>query len=277
MDRDPKQPIIGRCSLWINDIELSKSYWILLLTDYGIYDNENEYIQKVLNQADQSNSLIPNPFRDIQGTRLEATLEFFMWLYREDKELCFKILKIIYEDFKDDEDVPEPYAYVDELENLEEGGGFPEVNLDDIVPATPRVYNSGDELEFYYQTKNIVSQATDEVFIIDAYANEDVIMYLNETSESVKKRILTQGKKEGLSNAAEKLVSNSDHRIEVRRNGKCHDRLIFVDDKCFAVGDSLHAAGTKPMYVVKFDATEKFCKPWDRMWENSQEYRVFED
>ncbi|MDT3437313.1 hypothetical protein [Haloarcula sp. 1CSR25-25] len=107
--------------------------------------------------------------------------------------------------------------------------------------------------------------------------SEEVIWYLKETSEDVRKRILTQGKKENLSNASEKLVSNTNHRIEVRRNAECHDRLIFVDDQCYAIGDSLPAAGSKPMYAVKFDATERFCQPWEQMWEQSQEFEVFED
>lgn len=277
MERDAKQAILGRSALWINDLYLSKSYWILLLTNYGIYDSENKHIQNLLNKVTKSNSIISNPFQHLQKNRLETTLEFFIWLYSEDEELCFDILNYIYEDFKDDDGVPEPYAYVDRLEDLDEGGDVPEIDLDEIVPATPKAFEAGDELEFYYQTKNSVSRAIEEVFIIDAYANDEVIWYLKETSEDVEKRILTQGKKEKLSNAAEKLVSNSNHRIEVRRNGECHDRLIFVDDQCFAIGDSLHAAGTKPMYAVKFTSSEKFRQPWEQMWEESQEYAVFED
>jgi len=277
MDRDAKQPILGRCALWINDLNLSKSHWLLLLTDYGIYDEENEYIQNILSKAEQSTSILPNALNRYQKNELEITLEFFMWLYREDEELCFDILKSIYEDFKNEDEAPEPYAYVDELEDMQEGKDFPEVELDQIVPATPKVFEHGDELEFYHQTKNNISEATEEVFIIDGYANDEVIWYLKETSEDIRKRILTQGQKEDLSNAAQKLVSSSSHRIEVRRNGKCHDRLIFIDNKCFAIGDSLHAAGTKPMYAVQFDATEEFRQPWERMWKESQEYAVFED
>ncbi|UBF20717.1 hypothetical protein HRTV-9_gp44 [Halorubrum virus HRTV-9] len=276
MERDTKQPILGRCALWISDIRLGKTYWLLLLTHYGIYDSENEYIQNLLDKSEKRKSLIPNPFSSLSDSRVKVTLEFFIWLYEEDEELCFKVLKYIYEDFKDDDDAPEPYEYVEQLENIE-SGELPDIDIDEIVPATPKVYNGGDELEFYYQTKNRVSRASDEVFIIDAYANEEVIMYLNETSEKVTKRILTQGKKENLGQAAEKLVTNTDHRIEVRRNGECHDRLIFIDDQCFTIGDSLHAAGSKPMYAVEFDATKRFRQPWEQMWEDSEEFAIFED
>jgi len=285
MERDTKQPILGRSALWISDLDLEKSYWLLLLTHHGIYDSENEYIQNLLNKAEKSGSSAPlapqglsmlaNMFSNSKS-RLTVTLEFFTWLYEEDEDLCFKMLKYIYDEFKDDEDAPEPYEYVDQLENIE-SGELPDIDLDEIVPATPKVYNGGEELEFYYQTKNRVSRASDEVFIIDAYANEEVIMYLKETSESVDKRILTQGKKENLSQAAEKLVTNTDHRIEVRRNGECHDRLIFIDDQCFTIGDSLHAAGSKPMYAVEFDATKRFRQPWEQMWEDSEEFAIFED
>lgn len=277
MKRDPKQLILGRCALWIRDLNLNKSYWILLFTTYGIYDEGNEYIQEVLDKAEESTSFLPNPFQSHKQDRLEAILEFFIWLYREDEELCFNVLKYIYENFKDDDDKPDPYEYVDELKEINSDDDFPNIDFDEIVPATPQTFESGSELEFYYQTKDRVSRASDEVFIIDAYANEEAILYLKETSEDVEKRILTQGEKESLSNAAQKLVLNSNHRIEVRRNGECHDRLIFIDGQCFAVGDSLHAAGTKPMYVVEFDATETFRRPWEAMWESSEEYAVFED
>lgn len=276
MERDAKQPILGRSALWVSDLNLSKSYWILLLTNFGIYDEENEFIQKLLNKAERSTSLIPNPFQSLKKNRLEVTLDFFMWLYNEDAELCFDILKYIYDDYKDKDEAPEPYAYVDELEDLKDGDA-PEVNLDEIVPATPKAFESGTELEVYQQIKNNLSQVDEEIFIIDAYANEEVIWYLKDTSEDVGKRILTQGKKEELSRAAEKLVSNSNHRIEVRRNADCHDRLIFVDDQCFVLGDSIHAAGTKPVYAVKFSATKRFRQPWEQMWVESEEFAVFED
>lgn len=277
MERDPKQPILGRCALWINDLDLAKSYWILLLTNYGIYDPENEYIKEILERSEESTSLIPNPFEPLNKSQTQVTLDFFIWLYDEDQDLCFRILKHVYDDFKNEDDVPDPYKYIDELENLGESENFPELDLDEIVPATPRVFDSGDELNFYYQAKDRISQADERVFIIDAYADEEAIWYLKETSEDVEKRILTQGKKDKLSNAAKKFVSSSDHRVEIRRNGNCHDRLIFIDEKCFAVGDSLHAAGSKPMYAVEFNATEKFCQPWEQMWAESEKYAVFED
>lgn len=284
MERDTKQPILGQSALWISDLDLPKSYWILLLTNHGIYDSENKHIQKLLDKAEKSEGVNPAALSlsmfakafSNSKSRLTVTLEFFMWLYEEDEELCFKILKYIYDDFKDDDDAREPYKYVDQLENIDSGEA-PDIDMEEIVPATPKVYDGGEELRFYYQTKNRVSDATDEVFIIDAYANEEVIMYLSETSEDVTKRILTNGKKEGLTKAAKKLVSNTDHRIEVRRNGECHDRLIFIDDQCFAIGDSIHAAGSKPMYAIEFGATDRFRQTWEQMWTESQRFATFED
>ena len=280
MEQDPKQPIVGQFALWANDLDLPRSYWLLLLTNYGLYDSENTHIQRLLKRA-ESGLDIPSMMGSIMGKRsqLEVTLDFFIWLYEEDETVCFRIMRYIYDDFKDDDEAPDPYSHVDRLEDMEEGDGngeLPGIDPNDFVPATPRVFGSDQEVEFYVRTKNRVAQASEEVFIIDAYADEESIMYLKQAPEDIDKRILTQGRKEDLTDAAKKLVQHSDHRIEVRRSSKSHDRLLFVDNQCFAVGNSLHAAGSDPTYVVEFESTEKFRQPWEEVWDDAEEYAIFE-
>ncbi|WP_336328808.1 hypothetical protein [Halovenus sp. HT40] len=281
MEQDPNQPIVGRFSLWVSDISPGISYWRLLLLDYGIYDSENDKIEKLLKKHKKPKSLtaLTNPLSEIIPThsRSDVTLDFFLWLYTEDKQLCFEIMKHIYEDFKDDEDAPDPYHYVDELEDYEPGGRYPDVDIDDIVHATPQVVGDDAEFEFYQRLHPHFETATEEAFIVDSYVNEELFeLYLAETDPDVEKRILTKQPQGNFDAVAEKFVKNNNQRVEVREHPECHDRLLFVDDQCFAVGISIKDAGRKPTYLVEFDSGEKFRKPWEKLWEDAEQYKVFE-
>lgn len=281
MEQNPDQPIIGRFSLWVNEIKLGKTYLILLLLDYGIYDPENEKIEKLLNKHKKTKSLttVTNPFAEVFATRsrLDVTIDFFLWLYTEDKQICFDIMKHIYEDFKDDDDAPDPYQYVDELEDYEMGGQYPDVNIDDMVHATPQVIGDDAEFEFYQRLHPHFENATDEVFIVDSFVDEELFkLYLAETSQDIEKRILMKKPQGNFDAVAEKFTKNNNHRVEVRQHPECHDRLLFVDDRCFAVGISIKDAGRKPTYLVEFDSVENFREPWEELWKEAEQYEVYE-
>lgn len=280
MEQDPNQPIVGRFSLWVSDINPGKSYWRLLLLDYGIYNSDNDKIQKLLNKHEKAKSLtaLTNPLAGMfTRSRSDVTLDFFLWLYTEDKQLCFDIMKHIYEDFKDDKDTPDPYQYVDKLEEYEAGGQYPDLDINDIVHATPQVVGDKAEFEFYQRLHPHFENATDEAFIVDSYVNEEVFeLYLGETSPDVEKRILMKQPQGNFDAVAEKFVKDSNHRVEVRKHPECHDRLLFVDDQCFVVGISIKDAGRKPTYLVEFDSVETFREPWEELWEDAEEYKVFE-
>lgn len=281
MEQDPNQPIVGRFSLWVSDINLGKSYWRLLLLDYGIYDLDNDKIEELLSKHEKAKSrtALTNTLAGMLPTRsrVDVTLDFFLWLYTQDKQLCFDIMKHIYEDFKDDEDAPDPYQHVDELEDYETGGQYPDVDIDDIVHAIPQVVGNNAEFEFYQRLHPRFETATEEAFIVDSYVNEEVFeLYLSETAPDVEKRILTKQPQGNFDAVAEKFVKNNNHRVEVREHPECHDRLLFVDDQCFAVGISIKDAGRKPTYLVEFDSVEKFREPWEELWVDAKQYRVFE-
>lgn len=277
MERNPDQTIVGRFSLWVSDIDPSKSYWLLVLTDYGIYDPENPKITELINKY-TSNSALEGITRMMETkSRLEVTLEFFLWVYSEDKELCFEIMKHIYEDFKDEDETPEPYEYVEKLEEFEKGEDYPDLDLDNMVHATPQVVGNDEEFEFYQRLHPHFESATERVFIVDSYVDEEVFeLYLSKTSPDVEKRILTQATQGEFEAVAEKFAKRSDHSVEVRIHPQCHDRLLFVDDRCFAVGTSIKDAGWKPTYIVEFEAVDYFREPWNDLWNEAEQHEVYE-
>lgn len=282
MERHPEQAIVGQFSRWICDVNPSRTYWLLTLTNHGIYDAENDTMQELVKKYSQSAAGISmGAITKVLGgkSKLEATLEFFLWLYTEDEAICFEVMKDIYEDFHDDEDVPDPAAPVEKLAEFdpERNGGYPDVGTEDLVQLSAQVVEEGGEFRFYQYISNHAESVTDEIFIVDPYVDKEAIrLYLADTSADVKKRILTDDPEGNFDDVAEKFVNQTEHRIEVRSTPKCHDRLIFIDDRCFLVGISIKDAGRNPNYVVDFESVEHFRKPWEELWHEADTYRVFE-
>lgn len=276
MDRNPEQAIVGRFSLWVSEINPSRSYWLFVLADYGIYDPGNSKITELLNKY-VSGFAFEGITRMMEPkTRAEVTIEFFLWLYMEDMELCFEMMKHIYEHYKDDEDAPDPPESVDKLEEFEKGERYPEIDFDTMVHATPQVVGDGEEFEFSRQLRSRFAEATDQVFIVDSYVNEEVFnLYLSNTSPDVEKRILTKEIEGDFEAVAEKFINRSNHSVKVRKHDQCHDRLVFIDDQCFALGTSIKDAGWKPTFIIEFEAIEQFRKPWRGLWEEAEQYEVY--
>lgn len=91
MKQDHNQPIVGRFSLWVSDIEPGALYWRLLLLEYGIYDSENNKIAELLKKYKKGNSFnaLTSPLVGVfpERSRVDVTLDFFLWLYFEDKRV----------------------------------------------------------------------------------------------------------------------------------------------------------------------------------------------
>lgn len=287
MERNPEQAIVGQFALWVHDINPGRAYWLLILTNHGIYDDENTHITKLLQKYSQSGvfsqSVVAGlgPLRKMveSKTRLEATLDFFLWLYTEDKSLYFRVMKKIYEDDKNNDDAPEPYEPVGKLEDFEPGNNehYPEIRNEELVSLSTRVIGEGDEFGFYRYVSEKVTEATEEVFIVDPYVDKEAVkLYLAETPEDIEKRILTDDVQGNFDEVASKFVNRTSHRVEVRTHPKCHDRLLFVDEQCFLIGSSIKDAGWKPNYVVDFDASEHFRQPWEELWDDAEVYGIFE-
>jgi hypothetical protein len=59
-----------------------------------------------------------------------------------------------------------------------------------------------------------------------------------------------------------KLLANQ-RPLEIRGNGKVvHDRLIFVDDRCWMIGASIKDAGKKPTALKEMKQKSELYKIW---------------
>jgi len=272
MERNPEQQLISQFALWVDEVYLTRVYWILLLCEYGIYNKDQPEIQNVMEKS--ASSILPDLFET--KTYLETVLDLFLWIYEEDTDLCFEMMKYVYHDFNDRDDFPDPNDSLQKLESFEEGESFDGITEPEPQLSRTMVVEEGAEFNFYRKLSSCVDDAEREVLIIDPYVNQEVIeLYLTDLDESVSKKILTKNTKDKFDQVAEKFTSRSSHSLEIRKHNDLHDRIVFVDGQCFIVGISLKDAGyRRPTYIIQTKSTKHFRKPWEDMWENASEYEI---
>jgi hypothetical protein len=115
------------------------------------------------------------------------------------------------------------------------------------------VYEPGDEYAFYRDLSSIIQGATQEVFIIDAYLDEQVFnLYVSKVPNGVPVRILTNNIGATVEAVARMYAKNRP--LELRSSADIHDRAIFLDQRGWVTGQSLKdAARKKPTYIIELN------------------------
>lgn len=273
MEIDKNQVLISRLSQYAARIDPPASYWLMVLTESGVYDEEDH--SRLLSAYRDHNLASPvvSVLQATVGTspdRVEETIKALLQISKRDEDICFNILRTVYQDLKrsDDENLYENFPELERLiEDSDDSESFREVVLD----RSERVYH--DEYIFYRRLRNVISESSEEVYFVDSYINSELIdLYLSEISNDVKKRILTkkvEGKEE-FQIQFEKYTKRSDRNVEIRKSGSVHDRLLFVDNRTFAIGISIKDAGNKPTYLVELDRQSVIRNCYEDMWEDSE-------
>ena len=111
-------------------------------------------------------------------------------------------------------------------------------------------YQPGEEYQFYVDLKTIVGFGTKQLFIIDNYLDSQLFdVYMENVNASVAIRVLTQQVSTALNAVAEKFAKRGN--FELSSSQDVHDRVIFADDRCWVLGQSIKdAAKKKPTYIV---------------------------
>jgi len=55
----------------------------------------------------------------------------------------------------------------------------------------------------------------------------------------------------------------------VRQNKDCHDRVLFVDNTRWVIGQSVKDAGKKPTYLVRIESHDLFRSVFENLWNAS--------
>lgn len=130
-----------------------------------------------------------------------------------------------------------------------------------------KVYEKGQIYDFYKDIRDITQTVKNEIFLIDAYADEEALnLYLEKIPTKIKIRILTNKPQGNFITVAKKFKAKPNTVFEVRQSKDCHDRVFFVDDSCWVIGQSLKDGGKKPTYLIKVESYELFRRVFDDLW-----------
>lgn len=133
-----------------------------------------------------------------------------------------------------------------------------------------KVYEKGQVYDFYKDIRDITQTAKTEVFLIDAYVNEEALdLYLDKIPNGVNVRILTNRPQGNFLTVAKKFKAKPNVKFEVRQSNDCHDRLFFVDNTCWVMGQSVKDAAKKPTYLVKIESHDLFRNVFENLWNTS--------
>jgi len=143
--------------------------------------------------------------------------------------------------------------------------------LSPIVHAQEeKIYEKGQVYDVYKDIREIVQSVENEVFLVDAYVDEETLdLYLEKIPSSMKIRILTNKPQGNFITVAQKFKAKPGVNFEVRQNKDCHDRLFFVDNNCWIIGQSIKDAGKKPTYLIKIESQDLFRLVFEKLWDSS--------
>jgi hypothetical protein len=133
-------------------------------------------------------------------------------------------------------------------------------------PELAGAYEPGDEYEFYRDLKTIVGLGTKELFITDAYLDTQLFdVYMENVNQSVVIRILTNQLSDPLRIVAGKFASRGN--FELRSSKDVHDRVVFADDRCWVIVQSIKdAAKKKATYIVEHTGASAMKAIYDAIW-----------
>lgn len=114
-------------------------------------------------------------------------------------------------------------------------------------------YDAGDEYSFYRDLSVLIAAATKSIHFVDAYLDEQLFnLYVSKISNNVPVHILSNK----ISNNVEtvgKMYAKNRH-LEMRSSPDVHDRVIFIDQRGWVVGQSIKdAAKKKPTYLIELN------------------------
>jgi len=140
-----------------------------------------------------------------------------------------------------------------------------------VYDKREKVYEKGQVYDFYKDIKDITQLAKNEVFLVDAYPDEEVLdLYLEKVPTGIRIRILTNAPKGKFVTVAQKFKVKPGVNFEVRSSSDCHDRFFFIDGECWVMGQSLKDAAKKPTYLIKVESSALFKKVFDDLWSHSK-------
>jgi hypothetical protein len=114
-------------------------------------------------------------------------------------------------------------------------------------------YEPGDEYGFYSDLSSLIATTANYIFIVDAYLDEKVFnLYVDKVPAGPTVRILSN--KIGTNVETIARMYARSRPLGLRSSADTHDRLVFIDERGWVVGQSIKdAARKKPTYLVELN------------------------
>jgi len=149
-----------------------------------------------------------------------------------------------------------------------------ETAIADIEMSLPEagfqgVYEGGEQYEFCRDVRGLMRLATRETLIIDPYLDPELFdVYVDVLPSQVAIHVLTANPKPNVTILSQKFASGCPN-FEMRVATTLHDRVIFIDDRCWVIGQSMkNAAKEKPTYIVEH-SNELMRKAHQPTWDGA--------
>jgi hypothetical protein len=130
------------------------------------------------------------------------------------------------------------------------------------------IYEGGDAYEFYRDVSSLFAAATREIFIVDAYLDENVFdLYLAKIPTGTPVRLLTGNL--GKDVLAVATLYAKGKPLQLRTSNGVHDRVVFIDGRGWLIGQSIKdAAHKKPTTVSELLAPRLtiFRSAHEKLW-----------
>ena len=114
-------------------------------------------------------------------------------------------------------------------------------------------YVPGDEYGFYRDLSSLAESATNDIFIVDAYLDEEVFnLYVDKVPAGVTVRILSTKIGPNVETVSKKYAKTRS--LKLRSSGRIHDRIVFLDQRGWVIGQSIKDAAKKnPTYLIELN------------------------
>lgn len=148
------------------------------------------------------------------------------------------------------------------------------VSLEDTEEDLERIYGISNHFDFYLDIKEVINQASNNVFIVDSWIDGDLLeVYLKNINPSLNIRILTNSNN-GKGNFLKvgNMFKAQYKNFETKESPNIHDRAIFCDDNMgWVMGQSIKdAAKNKPTYLIRLDNSDKLKNIYEKIWNFSR-------
>ncbi len=128
--------------------------------------------------------------------------------------------------------------------------------INDIFSAfnkKEKLFLPGETYDAYSEIVDILSDAKEEVIIIDSYADKKLLDFLRNIQAAI---ILITSDKAKLSAVESRKFNKQYHNLRVIKNNTFHDRYFIIDrNRFFHIGTSLNYAGDKVFTINKLEDT----------------------